>query len=309
MVDVPLPDPASAVVVVPAPGPGPGNWSGAASALRDGGYIYLSYRVRRPLNAGRGVSVVVARSSDGVRFEPLCEVARDQFGADSFERPCLVALADGRWRLYLSCATPGSKHWWVDSLTADTVAGLPSGQRAVVCPGDATVGVKDPVVVRDGDHWRMWLTCHPLTDPGDEDRMTTRCLTSRDGLSWVDEGEVLSGRPGEWDARGTRVTAVLHRDPLVLAYDGRPDAASNWHETTGLVVEGSAGFVRMPGARRRSPFSDGAFRYATVVAEDADNPTGPLRWYVETARADGAHDLVTMVTPALGDVRGPVAGQ
>ena len=308
-VRVSLPDPASATVVVPAPAEGPGNWSGAASALRVGGRVYLTYRVRRPLDAGRGVTVIVAVSDDGVAFQPLCEVGRDQFGAESFEKPCLVRLPDGGWRLYLSCATPGSKHWWVDSLTADTVETLASGRRAVIHPGDAAVGVKDPVVVREGDLWDMWLTCHPLTEPGHEDRMTTRHLTSTDGLSWVDRGEVLAGRPGEWDARGARVTALLRRDPLVLTYDGRPDAASNWHETTGVVVQRNGRLEPVAGARRHSPFSDGAFRYATVVPASATDPRAGLRWYVELARPDGAHDLVTMVTPEVGGVGGPVGGQ
>ncbi|WP_289032471.1 hypothetical protein, partial [uncultured Arsenicicoccus sp.] len=35
---------------------------------------------------------------------------RESFGAASLERPALVRLDDG-WRLYFSCATPGSKHW------------------------------------------------------------------------------------------------------------------------------------------------------------------------------------------------------
>ena len=76
--------------------------------------------MRRPLTDGRGVSVVVARSTDGVDLEEVTTVSRVDFGAESFERPVLVPLLDGGWRLYLSCATPGSKHWWIDSLTADT---------------------------------------------------------------------------------------------------------------------------------------------------------------------------------------------
>ncbi|HET7725140.1 MAG TPA: hypothetical protein VFK68_10920 [Propionibacteriaceae bacterium] len=287
-----LPDPATATVVVPAPGPGPGNWAGAASAVRAGDDIYLSYRLRRPVSEGRGVSVVVARSRDGVRFEQCCEVTRDAFGAESLEKPCLVSLADGGWRLYLSCATPGSKHWWVDSLTADTVESLPHGERARIHSGDDTVGVKDPVVVRDGDRWQMWLCCHPLTEPGDEDRMTTRHLTSADGLTWTDDGVVLSPRAGTWDARGTRVTGIIGRSPLVLTYDGRPDAASNWYETTGVVVERDGTLLRLEGARGVSPYSDGAFRYATTV-QDGNR----VRWYVEMARPDGAHDLVTMTVP------------
>src|SRR6478672_4444507 len=116
-------------VVVPAPGSGPGNWAGAASALLHEGVFWLTYRVRRPLADGRGVSVVVARSSDGVGFSPVCEVRRETFGSESFERPVLVPLPGEGWRLYLSCATPGSKHWWVDSLTAPTPELLPGGDR------------------------------------------------------------------------------------------------------------------------------------------------------------------------------------
>ena len=119
---------------MPAPGAGPGNWSGAASVVLHDGVFWLAYRVRRPLTDGRGVSVVVARSEDGVRFEQVAEVDRDAFGSESFERPALVPLPEGGWRLYLSCATPGSKHWWVDSLTADTPEQLPTGEAA---PGAA----------------------------------------------------------------------------------------------------------------------------------------------------------------------------
>ena len=115
---LPLPTYADAELVVPAPGNGPGNWAGAASAVLHDGVFWLTYRVRRPLAEGRGVSVVVARSDDGVRFVPVAEVRREHFGCESFERPVLTPLVNGGWRLYLSCATYDSKHWWVDSLTA-----------------------------------------------------------------------------------------------------------------------------------------------------------------------------------------------
>lgn len=277
-------------VVVPAPDAGPGNWAGAASAVLVDGTFWLTYRVRRPLTAGRGVSVVVARSADGVTFDPVAEVHREAFGCESFERPALVPLADG-WRLYLSCATPGSKHWWVDSLTAPAPADLPSGRRQVVLPGDDAVAVKDPVVERTPTGWRMWLCCHPLTEPGHEDRMTTRLLTSADGLAWDDHGEVLAGRPGRWDARGARVTTVVAQQPLTVLYDGRPDAASNWHETTGVARWDGIRLVADDEDPVASPFSDGAWRYASAVAL----PDGRTRFYVEAAREDGAHDLVTLV--------------
>ena len=244
---LPLPTYGDATVVVPAPDAGPGNWSGAASAVLVDGTFWLTYRVRRPLTEGRGVAVVVARSDDGVAFTPVTEVARETFGCESFERPVLVPVPGLGWRLYLSCATYDSKHWWIDSLTAPTVAELPAGHQQVVLPGDERLAVKDPVIQHPtgpGEEWVMWLCCHPLTEPGHEDRMTTRRLTSPDGLAWTDHGEVLAGRPGQWDARGARVTAILSPDAVL--YDGRPDAESNWHETTGVArwdagVAGSAG--------------------------------------------------------------------
>ena len=278
-----------AEVVVPAPGPGEGNWAGAASAVLVDGVIWLTWRVRRPLTDGRGVLVVVARSADGVRFEEVVTVSRHDFGAESFERPVLLPLQEGGWRLYLSCATPGSKHWWVDSLTADTVDGLPAGVRRRVLAGDALTAVKDPVITPTDDGYEMWLCCHPLDLPGAEDRMTTRRLTSRDGLAWQDHGEVLAGREGHWDARGARVSAVLPGGTVL--YDGRPDAESNWFETTGVATWDGVALTRSGQPPIASPHSDGAFRYATAVPL----PDGRIRYYVEAARPDGAHDLVTCV--------------
>jgi hypothetical protein len=279
-------------VVAPAPGIGAGNWSGAASAVLVDGVFWLTWRVRRPLTDGRGVAVVVARSDDGERFEPVAEVKRETFGAESFERPVLVPVRGLGWRLYLSCATPGTKHWWVDSLTAEAVEDLPVGRRQQVLPGDEHRAVKDPVVVCDEAGWHMWLCCHPLDPPGQEDRMTTRYLTSEDGLAWTDRGEVLAGRPGTWDGRGARVTAVIGHDPLTVLYDGRPDAASNWFETTGRATWDGRRLVCDPAVGPiASPHSDGAFRYASAVPLG----DGRTRYYVEAAREDGAHDLVTFV--------------
>ena len=296
LLQTPLPLLDDPQVVVPAPGAGPGNWAGAASAVMVDGVTYLTYRLRRPTGEGRGVATAVARSLDGVSFEPVCEVYRDQFGAESFERPVVLRRPDGGWRLYLSCATPGSKHWWIEALDADLPEELPRGRRTVVLPGSPEVAVKDPVItLRDGQ-WEMWLCEHPLTEPGEEDRMSTSYLTSVDGLTWERHGTVLEPRPGCWDARGARVTTVLSHDPLVVLYDGRARAEDNWHETTSIALGDATGRLQAePGsAVLRSPDSDGALRYATAVPQT----DGSTRFYFELARSDGAHDLVTTLSPA-----------
>ncbi|MFL6152906.1 MAG: hypothetical protein ACJ72B_11050 [Ornithinibacter sp.] len=300
MTALPLPT-ADGEVVVPAPGRGPGHWAGAPSATRDDdGTVWLAYRLRRPVGGGRGVEVVVARSDDGRAFQPVASIGREAFGAASLERPALVLRPDGGWRLYLSCATPGSKHWWVESLDADSPPALPEGRRTVVRPGSRDVGVKDPVVLLDDDGWWMWLCCHPLDEPGQEDRMTTRLLRSDDGLAWTDLGEVLRGTAGSWDARGARVTAVLSRDPVVAVYDGRASVQENWFERTGVARsrDGSPTLVADDGGPAASaPHGDGALRYATAVAL----PDGGLRWYAEVAHADGSHDLITSISPNPGE--------
>ena len=293
--DLDLPRYPGAAVVVPAPAPGPGNWSGAASVALADGVFWLAYRVRRPLEEGRGVGVVVARSLDGVAFEPVAEISRDTFGAASLERPALVRRPDGGWRLYLSCATPGSKHWWVEALDADRAVDLPGGVRTLVLPGDDGEAVKDPVVTVGPAGWAMWVCCHPLDQPGEEDRMVTRLLTSADGLHWAQTGRVLAPTPGRWDSRGTRVTAVLATEPLTVLYDGRDSAAANWFEQTGVATERDGVLVPVSdGALAASPDGDHALRYACAV----DLPDGRRRFYFEAGRAGGSHDLMTSVTDA-----------
>jgi hypothetical protein len=289
-----LPSFDDATVVVPAPGDGPGNWAGAASAVVEDGIFWLVYRVRRPLGRGRGVAVVVARSRDGVTFEPVASVRREDFRAESFERPALVRRPDGGWRLYVSCATRNSKHWWVEALDADSPAELAAGTRTMTLPGSPEVAVKDPVVLVDPEGYRLWACLHPLDVAGHEDRMTTAYATSPDGLTWTWHGTALAPTPGSWDQRGARVTAVLSTDPLTVLYDGRARAEDNWHEVTGIArAEAGIRLRAEPAPSLWSPHSDGALRYVSVVPA----PGGGARWYAEMARGDGAHDLVTVLIP------------
>src|SRR4051812_27418990 len=99
MLQFPLPRPDDEVVVVPAPGSGPGHWAGAPSAARDGrGGWVIAYRLRTPEQ--RGAAVVVATSPDGDHLTPAASLPQDRFAAESLERPALVRLPNGRWRLY-----------------------------------------------------------------------------------------------------------------------------------------------------------------------------------------------------------------
>jgi len=262
------------------------------SAVADDGAVFLAYRLRRPVGQGRGYANVVARSEDGEHFSTVAVLHRDSFGGESLERPCLVRTPDRRWRLYVTVATPGSKHWRVDLLEADEPAGLGTADAATVLPGDDGFAVKDPVMRLVDGTWHAWASRHPLDDPDATDRMTTDHATSPDGRDWVWEGTALAGRPGEWDARGVRVADVL-LDEGVAFYDGRATAEQNWEEQTGLAVLGGLGRWTAVGDRPVgvSPHGLGDLRYVSTVPP-AD---GSTRFYVEVTRADGAHDLRTFV--------------
>src|SRR4051794_5163898 len=293
---LPLPHWADSTVVVEPPGDEPGAWSGAPSSIVADGDVYLAYRLRLPIGEGRGISNVVARSGDGVTFTVVADIGKDKFGAESLERPALVRTPEGRWRLYVSAATPGTKHWRVDLLEADTPERLATAPARTVLAGDETAGVKDPVLHHDEYGWHLWASVHPLDSWDDADRMTTEYATSPDGVHWTWRGTALAGRPGEWDARGVRVSSVqVEGDEITVAYDGRATAGENWGERPGVprgprLPDGSFGELTAQGGEPLgSPHAPNGLRYLSLVTM----PDGGRRIYYEATRADGAHDLRT----------------
>jgi hypothetical protein len=285
MATFPLPGMGRAVVAVPAPGEGPGWWAGASSATPDpdGGFV-VGYRLR---NGHDGIDeTVVARSPDGETFTTVATLDQSRFGAQWMERPAVVRTPEGRWRLFVCCGTPESKHWWIEVLEADDPAGFETAEPRPAFPGDDRTAVKDPIVkLRDG-RWHAWICCHPLDVPGAEDRMSSAYATSDDGWTWDWHGTVLTGRPGEWDARGARLTTVLPDGRA--AYDGRASAEENWFERTGLAApSGNGRFTPVEG----SPVVD--VRYLDALPLDDG---GHRIWY-EARLPDERHELRTEHIP------------
>ena len=274
----PLPDTAPFTVVAEAPAPGPQRWAGAPSAVRhDDGSFTLAYRVR---NNGDGV--VIARSGDGERFETIAHCSSHDLGVGMTERPALIPMESGGWRMYVSCGDQIGHHWWIGLLEADSLEALGGAQLRSIFPGDAITWVKDPIIRRSGNIWEAWICCHLADIPGEEDRMNTAYATSTNGIEWDWHGTVLEGRPGMWDSRGARMTAVLPDGRA--AYDGRASKEENWFERTGLAI-------RAPDGMTFAAISDQPVatpRYLEIVPVP-----GGYRIFYEAVLPDESHELRT----------------
>jgi len=295
---IPLPGDHPATVAVPAPGDGSGFWAGGPSvAAAPDGTVWLAYRLRRPVVDGRGYAVAVARSHDGgVTFTEVTRLERDDFACDSLERPALVALPDGGWRIYLSLATPGTLHWYVVAIDADDPSLFAAADARTVLDGGPDDALKDTVVHAGPHGWEMWVCLHRVAHPAWADAMSTLHATSSDGLVWTITGPVLAPEDlTAWDARGTRIAAVVDLDDTRVAYyDGRASYAENWEERTGiaLATEDGTFHARPGGPAAASLHGSGSLRYVDVL-----RVPGGLRLYYEASRPDGAHDLLTEYAP------------
>jgi hypothetical protein len=295
MADFPLPGSGKPVVAVPAPGTGLGYWNGSSSAaLDEDGTFVVAYRLREGVGAESRAATIVARSEDGERLDTVAVLEKTRFEAMSMERPALVRTETGRWRLYTCCATPGSKHWWIDVLEADHPAGFTEAEARTVFPGDDDTAVKDPIVQRADGGWHAWICCHPLDEPDEEDRMTTAFATSEDGLEWTWHGTVLAPRPGRWDARGARLSAILPNGRA--AYDARGTKDENWFERTGLARRKGAG----PELEQTDEAPVSIARYLDVVPL----PDGGYRIYYEWPLPDNSHELRTELVPGAARTLG-----
>jgi len=309
-------DPAEGVTVVHPPGQGPGWWAGAPAGCvdPDSGNIFLTYRIRRPRGEpdDRGGRCILARSTDGVRFESIWTMTKSDLDSPSLERSDLVRLNDGTWALYISYVDGGTNEWRTDMILADRPDGFdPAGRKEVFLAQNIGMSaVKDPVIVSGENGCHMLLSCasprgniesvdHSTADAYDTGTILshTGLASSRDGVDWKWEGVVLPALDdGAWDSYSARISSVIrigHR--WIGYYDGAYGVGNHYDETTGIVTSADlrswdrlspvGPVLEAPGNR--------CLRYTDILQRDHE-----LLIYYEYGRPDGSHELRLNRLPA-----------
>lgn len=172
----------------------PGWWAGAPSVLRDkDGVFWLACRMRTPEGQRglRGYELRILRSDDGVKFETVHRIRREDVPVPGFERPALLAdPITGRFKLYGCCPWQGGP-WSIikfddadrpdlfRSETAKVVIGPMAKTHEFDVPPDE---YKDPVII----HAEGAYHCYVIGVV----RRTERVFhfTSDDGEAWRPAG-------------------------------------------------------------------------------------------------------------------------
>lgn len=294
---------------------GPGYWAGAPGACYDHvtGAFYLTYRRRRQrgLTADRGYACFIARSTDGIQFDDVWSVRKEQLQSASMERFSLRRDGD-RWLLFISYVDPADNRWRIDVIEASSPDGFGIGTRrpALTSATTGTEGVKDPFVMRMGPAWLIFASyaapaamtaaereaAHATADiyATGATSFPTGLATSLDGVTWDWHGQILGVGDG-WDRYQARICSVMPADNGWLAfYDGSADKAENYEERCGLALSlNLTGWLRLTVRGPALVTADGgSLRYLDSVRAD-----GTRYFYYEYARPGGGHDLRVATTP------------
>ncbi|HSV74125.1 MAG TPA: hypothetical protein VLH79_10235 [Chthonomonadales bacterium] len=295
---------------------GPGFWAGAAGAWLENGELTVVYRLRRP-RPERGHRLRIVRRNRRGAVDTLWEATRLEMATQSVERCAIVHDPRGAWRLWVSCVDEADGRWRIDVMEAPSPDQFCVARRRPVltAASTGTEGVKDPVIYLSGGLYYLYASIATALSGADHGadalhatgdvfatgllRSATALAISQDAERWHWAGEVLSPRPGAWDAYAARITAVWPSGPGYLAfYDGSQSVEDNYEERAGLACSADLRTwhrVSLDGPVARSPWGTGSLRYVEVVGEGRDRVA-----LYELCLPDGSHELRLQALKPLG---------
>jgi hypothetical protein len=186
-------------VALQPPDTRPGSWIGAGKVVRDpaGGDFLLTARPRKAEGGVRGYAADIHSSRDGLRFEKVGGVTREQAaeisGLEIFSIEGTQLLSDpwtGRWHFYLSVDIGesfvwGGIHWETLLLSAPSLQGPWKSHGIVLARGrdfDANQARDSSIDIVDG----QWICVYKAMNAAREVRPAL--ATSTDGVSWRKRG-------------------------------------------------------------------------------------------------------------------------
>lgn len=315
----PLPtfDPADGTVVLAPERAGQGYWVGCPGLLHepDRGRFLLTYRQRRPRGEAvdRGWRCAIASSTDGLSFDDIWSMDKQQLDSPSMERFCLLPTGAGDYELFISYVDPADNRWRIDVMSADQPASFDTAKTEPVLTADSTgtEGVKDPYVIQAGPVRYLFASYAEARDDLTVDAHATADIynvgatthptglaTSLDGRTFDWQGPVLRTGDG-WDRFQARLNSIVATGAgYVGFYDGSADHNENYEERCGVAVSHDLRTWQSLSTAHpwlTSPVGTGSVRYVDALLIDD-------QWwlYYEFARPDGAHDLRLFIVPANG---------
>jgi len=169
-------------------------WAGAPSVARDkAGTFWLACRMRTADSPRglRGYEIRILRSDDGIRFEKVLSIRREDVPIPGFERPALLSdPATGRFKLY-ACGPWRDGPWSIIRFDdANNPAQFdPASARVVIAPPApshdrdiVTEGYKDPFII----HAEGQYHCYVIGMMRRTERIYH--FSSRDGERWESVG-------------------------------------------------------------------------------------------------------------------------
>ena len=283
--------PEQGATIIPAPGAGKGFWSGGSFSSRShSGDYYLYYRLRRPRSAPyeeqRGYQCRIDRSEKGESYQTVWTANKQDFGARSVEKGCLIQRTDGSWLFYISYDSEATERWQIDIMEADNPRHFdPAQRRPFFSHTDVKAhDIKDPHIVFHDEIYHIFANI--TTDKGVREQ--TLCILSRDGVNpMVIRKNILapSSDNNAWDGYSARLTGILFlSDGFLMFYDGQRFGGEICEEDCGLCFsEALLGpYHRLT---TEQPFLFGV-RYAQGLWVNDS-----LMLFYEYTLTDGSHEL------------------
>ena len=275
-------------------------WAGAPSVCRDNdGVFWMACRMREGDSPRglRGYEIRILRSDDGMHFERVHSIRREDVPIPGFERPSLVFRPEtGQFSLY-GCGPFASGPWCIlrfDDADSPTEF-VPATCRPVIVADptgdnrsrDLVTGYKDPFIF-----WEAGVA-HCFTI-GCDSTERAHHLTSADGETWQHVGAGPCFDLGGWHSFFTRPAAVLPIGAgFLLIYEG---SNPTWHDPVYNVATGLAwtpnlvDFVDLtpdePLLTSTTPGDYMTWRYSHWMWVD-----GELFVYAEVARPNNTNEI------------------